>query len=221
MKVSSVYAWQASMSFPLSREDFGKKKLYTVSREDNAVHAVIIDEVVINLIYSPMGSIHNQVIDGNRTTTGQAIIYRCRVATKEGIKHVEIPLSPYSCQGRFYLNPTDAAEGNAIKSVKFDKGTIEMGYILYHAFADSSRGDDIVMEEIDTGLVKFGYYVWDGFKPVFKSIEMGDNKSVIISADGCKFDVEPKFDDIDWDNTYTTEESCRNANSIEIFDFSF
>jgi hypothetical protein len=200
----------------LTRNEIGKRKFYTTIPEDKLIHAVIIDKVVIELEGMVTDVFNECVISGKEISFGVKK-FHCRIATKEGIKYVELTDEDVK---NFYDTPKMAADGNKNMAVQISSVKWKIGLIIEEALKNSLRGYCIIARH-ENGNSSFGYYAWDGMKPVFKYIDLEGCKTVSLGSDGWRFDDEPKFDDIDWNNAYGSEEACRQANSIEICDFSF
>jgi len=199
--------------FPLVASDLGVTKFYLKSKIDSAVHAVVIDRLTLNVNCNS-----GDIING--CYLADSLSADARVAMEDGIN--EVTLTRHQIK-QLCPTPQRAAENDG----KIEKRvTCEIKYshsvlaILREAFANSPLCNVVVerKSESPSGIVEFGCYVWDGFTPKFKSFDLTEHKLIDLTEWGWKF-RNNDFENVG--KCYKTEDECRKANSIKVYDFTF
>ena len=215
MAVSRIYYCNAKVAFPCGLVG---KKLYINDKPNGCVSAVKVISIMVKLNpTSGGGDIH-----GAWSATNVRVCYK--KATKNGV----VGESTNYNQLKLYANPNDAAnEVNEVYPIKANKMAcvdeearfITIGNAILNAF-DNSALQDVWFAQPLTSSVTFGTYVWDGLKPVFKPFDITEHIRLIYTEeDGWEFDNND-FSDLDLDEMFLTEEECREAHAIEVYEFA-
>jgi hypothetical protein len=216
MSVSRIYYYNSKIGFPCGLVG---KKLYINDKANECVSAVKVISIMVKLNPSSSGNIH-----GAFSALNVRVCYK--KATKNGVVGESINYN----QLKLYANPTDAANGvNEVYPIKAEKKACAddkmystIGGAILDAFDNSILQDVWVTQQSTsaTHTVTFGSYVWDGLKPVFKPFDISEHLHLIYTEeDGWGFDNND-FTDLDLDEMFLTEEECREAHSVKIYEFA-
>ena len=211
MKKAEIYYGGVVIGFPCGLVG---EKLYINDKENGCVSAVKVTKILVKL-----GTCNS---DGGISGNFPSVMVAYNKATEKGV----ICMSSSTRNLSLYANAYDAANDvNKIYPLSLKKRAtnVRLGHCSVWAAFESALSktplSSIASVRNGSFYRFYGTYVWDGLKPIFKTFDLNDNFQLVFTEeDGWNFDKD--YFDGPNDEMYRTEEECRAAHSIKVFEFA-